>query len=190
MKAVISGEASETVPWTFSGEMSWTQADPSWPHIAKQSHWREKRLQDQVLLQLSWYASSSKVWGLFSFLETEAVVSTLAMNLFYFQMGPPNMREVQSPSHHHSDTQSRTPRHEPWTRNQLYYLVTLLKSHNVDHGSHQMDHGILQSTLKTANKPFLGKWAAEQQELGSLQLPSPLLFPLFFPGSRDLSSPQ
>lgn len=73
MKAVISGEASETVPWTFSGEMSWTQADPSWPHIAKQSHWREKRLQDQVLLQLSWYASSSKVWGLFSFLETEAV---------------------------------------------------------------------------------------------------------------------
>lgn len=117
-------------------------------------------------------------------------IVTLAMNLFYFQMGPPYMREVQSPSHHHSDTQSRTPRHEPWTRNQLYYLVTLLKSHNVDHGSHEMDHGILQSTLKTANKPFLGKWAAEQQELGLLQLQSPLLFPLFFPGSRDLSSPQ
>ena len=92
------------------------------------------------------------------------------MDLFYFQMGPPYMREVQSPSHQHSDTQSRTPRHELWTRNQLYYLVTLVKSHNIDHGSHEMDHGILQSTLKTADKPFLSRWAAEQRELGFLQV--------------------
>jgi len=54
--------------------------------------------------------------------------------------------------------------------NQLYYLVTLLKSHNVDHGLHEMDQGTLQSTWQTTDKPFLRKQAAEQRELGFLQV--------------------